>query len=196
MGVRLAALERPSRVIGKDKWSMPMSISVEQLREFLNYDPETGALFWRERPASSKADRIFNATHAGNRAYEEQHRGYTRISLMGKRYKTHRVAWALHYGEWPEDQIDHINGVRSDNRIKNLRPATNRQNAMNMKRPDTNMSGVMGVNWDKTKRKWVASICVEGKRICLGHFDLFADAVSVRKEAEARYGFHPNHGRD
>jgi hypothetical protein len=183
-------------MIGKIERSLPMSISVEQLKDLLNYDPETGHLFWRERPVSSQADKTFNKRFAGVRAYEERHKGYGRIKLLGKKYKAHRVAWAIHHGEWPELQIDHINGVRTDNRLENLRQATNRQNAMNRERPANNMSGVMGVTWDKIARKWISAICVNGKNTYLGCFDLFADAVSVRKDAETEYGFHPNHGRD
>ena len=172
-----------------------MTISVDELNDLLKYDPCTGKLIWRERQIHTPRDKAFNTRCAGQPAYEEPHRGYGRIALLGKRYKSHRIAWALHYGEWPKDQIDHINGVRNDNRIENLRVVTHKENCRNVRRLDSNMSGVTGVRWDKHGRKWVAEIGFDNKDIVLGRFDLFADAVAVREAAEVKYGFHPNHGR-
>lgn len=120
----------------------------------------------------------------------EPHRGYLRVSIGRKRYKAHRVAWAIYYGEWPEDQIDHINGVRDDNRLSNLRAATNTENARNRRLPENSMSGVLGVRWDKNRWVWRVEI---GDRY-LGSFESFRDAYAVRKEAEAAEGYHENHG--
>ena len=172
-----------------------MTISVNELNELLKYDPCTGKLLWRERQINTPRDKAFNTQHAGKVVYGEPHKGYERVSVLGKRYKAHRVAWALHYGEWPKDEIDHINGVRNDNRIENLRVVSHKENCRNVRRLDSNMSGVAGVQWEKHNRKWAAYIGVNNKKITLGRFDLFADAVVVRKAAEVKYGFHPNHGR-
>ena len=121
--------------------------------------------------------------------------GYGRITLLGKRYKSHRVAWAMHHGDWPPDQIDHINGVKSDNRIENLRSVSQAENSKNSKIPANNMSGVIGIHWDKVNFRWVARIRVNGKKIDLCRTKDFDEAVAARKKAEAEYGFHPNHGR-
>jgi len=176
-----------------------MTISIEQLHENLKYNPSTGKFTWRERaetyPSAMASIRAFNAQMAGKPVYEENHRGYYRITLLGKRYKSHRVAWAMHTGEWPADQVDHINGDKVDNRIENLREATQTDNSRNMKIPTTNMSGVIGVGWDKKARRWRASIAAAGRTIYLGSFTNFDDAVAARAAAEIEHGYHPNHGR-
>jgi hypothetical protein len=177
-----------------------MTISVDQLREILKYDPDTGKFTWRERletfPSSPEDIRRFNTRNAGELVYEEAHRGYGRMSLLGKRYKSHRVAWCMTHGAWPDDQIDHINGVRSDNRIENLRAVSQIENSRNMRRLSNNKSGVTGVNWDKKNWRWVATISVNNKSIHLCQTKDFATAVAARRAAEEKYNFHPNHGRD
>ena len=176
-----------------------MTISIEQLHEVLKYDPFTGKFTWRERaeayPSPMSSIRAFNTQMAGKPVYEENHRGYYRMVLLGKRYKSHRVAWAMHTGDWPSNQIDHINGDKVDNRIENLREATQTENSRNMKIPTTNTSGVIGVSWDKKARRWRAGITAAGKQVYLGTFESFDDAVAARKAAEVKYGYHPNHGR-
>jgi len=176
-----------------------MSITIEQLRETLKYDPSTGKFTWCRRtedyPAPLASIRAFNTILAGKQVYEENHRGYGRMTLLGRRYKSHRVAWALHTGDWPIDQVDHINGDRADNRIENLREATQRENSRNMKTPATNTSGVIGVCWDKKRRRWTAQVKVDGRTVHLGSFTNFDNAVAARAAAEVEHGFHPNHGR-
>ena len=176
-----------------------MTISIEQLHEILKYDPDTGEFTWRERaetyPLPLSVIRAFNTRNAGKPVYEEKHKGYGRLSLLGKRYKSHRVAWAMHTGDWPVDQIDHINGIRSDNRIENLRAVTQTENSRNMKIPSNNMSGVIGVSWNKFDRRWIAKIEAAGKKIVLCRTKDFEEAVAARAAAEVKYGFHPNHGR-
>jgi len=105
------------------------------------------------------------------------------------------VIWAIFYGEWPSGQVDHINGVRDDNRIVNMRDVSHQDNCRNAARPRTNTSGVSGVVWDKPHKKWRAEIRANGKMKNLGRFAIFDDAVAVRKSAEVEYGYHPNHGR-
>lgn len=170
-----------------------MTHTPEELRDLIDYNPDTGAFIWRERhDDGSPATRKFNARYAGNPVYLEPHYGYSRIGLNGgrKRYKAHRVAWAIHYGEWPEDQIDHINGVRDDNRIANLRCVTHAENCKNKRLPDDSMSGVFGIVWDKTHWVWRVTI----GNSYLGSFESFRDAYAVRKEAEEAEGYHENHG--
>jgi hypothetical protein len=90
------------------------------------------------------------------------------------------------YGEWPR-QLDHINNDRADNRIANLRLATNAQNGANRGPPRTNTSGVKGIYWFKPKQRWSAEIIVDGRRIMLGYYKEKEDAIMARMEAEAKY---------
>jgi hypothetical protein len=100
----------------------------------------------------------------------------------------------LSNGEWPNGQVDHINGDRSDNRICNLRIVDSQQNCRNQKLRKTNATGTMGVYFHKLTGKWTAQIMQSGKRIHLGLFDTKEGAISARKLAEVGYGYHPNHG--
>ncbi|MDW6181640.1 HNH endonuclease [Escherichia coli] len=88
-----------------------------------------------------------------------------------------------------------MNGVRSDNRLSNLRLVTHQQNAQNQKRKITNSSGVTGVYFNKERCKWIANICVDGRTKYLGIFASIIDAIAERKRAEKELGFHENHGR-
>ncbi len=122
--------------------------------------------------------------------------GYLIAMADGVRIKVHRIVWLMHYGSWPTKAIDHVNGDRSDNRIENLRDVDQLENSRNQQRRSTNSSGVTGVFWNYIHRKWQASISVEGKKIFLGRFSDICAAEKARKDAEAKYGFHPNHGRN
>ena len=168
----------------------------EELRQLLRYDPETGYLFWRDRPAVNKINKQFNTAYAGKRAMTADNgHGYMRGAISGRKVLAHRVAWAITYGDWPEQHIDHINGDRSDNRIVNLRLADIQANARNMKLFSTNTSGVAGVSRIKRENKWRASIWNSRRMIDLGSFHSFDEAVSARKQAEISLGFDPRHGR-
>lgn len=176
----------------------------EELRQLLRYEPETGKLFWKQRDVSLFEDRgngaaanaaSWNARYAGAEALTALNAaGYRHGAVFGCKLRAHRVAWALVHGQWPQGEIDHINGITDDNRLENLREVTGQENQRNSKRPANNTSGVVGVSWYEPARKWVARIRVI-KRIHLGYFDDFNEAVAARKAAEAAYGFHQNHGR-
>lgn len=177
----------------------------EQLRQLLDYDPETGAMTWRaRRPDTFPEGKMtrehnasaWNAQHAGKAAFlTKSGNGYLQGFVFNRKLFAHRVAWAMHYGKWPKQQIDHINGNGLDNRITNLRDVDNAENRKNQKRNSANTSGVMGVGPRPNGRRWRAEIKIGGKRLQLGTFDTFEEAVAARKSAEARLGFHPNHGR-
>ena len=177
----------------------------EVLRQLLRYEPETGKLFWRVRDPSFFKDgvktaihqaAIFNGSLAGNVALTTLHKqGYLRGRVFNKTYAAHRVVWAIHYGEWPDGEVDHINGQPGDNRICNLRCVSHKENGRNVKRFQNNTSGITGVAWNGQFQKWVAYITVDGKRRHLGVFDDFNEAASARKLAQQQHGFHPNHGR-
>jgi hypothetical protein len=123
--------------------------------------------------------------------------GYIRVYFKGKRVTVHKIIWMMHNGKIPTGmQIDHINGIRNDNRLENLRLVTNKENHRNKKKPKTNTSGHIGVSWKSERNKWAASIFLGGKSgNFLGYFDNIEDAIARRKQAELEYGFHPNHGR-
>lgn len=179
--------------------------SVSTLRELLDYDSETGALTWKARDArhfeaqsEHKAIAVaksFNNRHAGNLALKEPRNGYPSGVLLRQTFYAHRVIWAIFYGEWPEQQIDHINHNRADNRIVNLRLASHTQNMRNQPMKKNNTSGVTGVSWDVSSKKWQATIRAEGRRIHLGHFCEKQAAVDARLNAEKTWDYHPNHGR-
>ena len=109
--------------------------------------------------------------------------GYIRTYVSGKRCMTHRIVWALHTGHWPEDQIDHINGIRSDNRPCNLREASNSSNAKNKGMCVRNTSGKKGVSWVPHLGKWKSEITVDKKRKYLGVYTDINDAAKAYDEA-------------
>ncbi len=152
----------------------------EYVDKYLKYDAETG-LFTRKKD--------------GKAVGWVANRGYTKIRFDGKSYEAHRIAWLLHYGVKPENQIDHINHIRTDNRILNLRDVTQAENHRNMSKAKNNKHGVTGVVWHKRSKRWQAQISVDGKNTYLGSFVSFSDAVNARKNAEILYGFHTNHGK-
>jgi hypothetical protein len=114
------------------------------------YDPETGK-FWREAGCQAET-------------------GYRYIWFQDRQHLEHRVAWYLHYGQWPKQPVDHINGNRADNRISNLRLASPSENGRNRCRPKNNTSGFKGVSWNPKRKLWQATIKYEGSNKNLGSF--------------------------
>lgn len=167
------------------------------LRNLLRYDPETGLLFWREREATSFNGNPagWNASNAGRPAFETKDGyGYKRGQVCGAQIRAHRVIWAIVTGEWPNGQIDHINGQRLDNRWANLREVSTRQNSRNKKRSARNQSGHNGVSWDKGCSKWRVHVGDGGKAKYIGVYASLEDAVRARKNAAADLGYTPDHG--
>ena len=167
------------------------------LRKLLSYDPDTGLLTWRRRPpemfTGERYGKAWNSRYAGRPAFVTATRdGYRCGRIFEKSYFAHRVAYAIHYGAWPRDQVDHISGVKTDNRIANLRDVSRTENLRNAAKQSNNTSGVCGVYWHKNSGKWRGLIRVNGKLQSLGYFEDFGDAVVARKAAEVKYGFHPN----
>lgn len=137
------------------------------------YDPETGK-FWREAGCNGRL-------------------GYRQIWFRGRQEMEHRVAWFLHYGEWPKDHIDHVNGNRSDNRIVNLRLATCSENQCNRSKPQNNTSGFKGVSWIERYRVWQATIRFAGKNKFLGRFATREEASDAYNQAALKH--HGNFAR-
>lgn len=153
------------------------------LRASLKYDPETGE-FYRVRGTRG---------HAAGKAGSIGSNGYIVVGLKGRPRLAHRLAWLYMKEEWPEMQIDHINGDKTDNRWENLRQVDSFQNHKNKKRLKSNTSGVSGVCLKR--RKWEANIRPDNKYIHLGVFEDWFEAVCARKSAEVKFNFHTNHGR-
>jgi hypothetical protein len=169
--------------------SHDQSITLDELRDFFSYDPETGELFWKVNRGMARAGSVAGSLHPA---------GYILVGVKRKLLRIHRVIWAICYGRWPVGDIDHINGDRADNRIANLREATRQENLRNSKKSATNASGVTGVFWQTRGRRWIAVIGGPGTRTYhyLGCFENFEDAVAARKAAEAKENYSPLHGED
>lgn len=182
------------------------NITPDLCRQLLRYEPETGRLFWRERPRelceSDRIHRSWNTKWAGRQAFLSLRANPANDyacyigAILNVKCKAHRVAWAIFHGEWP-DEIDHINGDPLDNRIVNLRSVSHRENAANRRTPTNNKSGHMGVQWAERHGKWLAVIKVPGKtgNRHIGLFDNVEDAAQARREAQQALGYHANHGR-
>lgn len=155
--------------------------SIEEVRQLLRYEPDTGKLFWKET-----GQEAFRAK-SGN--------GYRRAHINGKRIYAHRLIWAIVHGFWPEDFIDHIDGDGYNNKLTNLRAVSRSGNARKQSINVKNTSGAMGVYWRKDTQKWSAEICINHKKKRLGAFADKELAIAARREAEREHGFHPNHGR-
>lgn len=147
-------------------------ISHERLKQLLNYDGQTGVFTWRiNRGGGAKA-----GARAGNLRTSD---GYIQIKVQHRLWLAHVLAVFWTTGTAPESQVDHVNGIRSDNRIENLRAATKRQNIFNQGVRSDNKSGMKGVCWLKRNRKWRAQIQADGKKFHVGLFDTVAEASAA-----------------
>lgn len=169
-------------------------ITQDQLKDQLHYSPETGIFTWiwvNEYTYNVKVGDVAGSITTG----PDNVAGYWRVMIKGKHHRAHRLAWLYMYGEFPKDQVDHINGIKDDNRIINLRAVDGLTNMKNKSKYKCNKSGFIGIGWHKRDKVWVSSIRVNTKLIHLGNFKKLSDAVKVRVEAEELHGFHINHGR-
>lgn len=138
-------------------------ITQEYLHSVLDYNQDTGIFTWKKQ--------VSNAIKSGDIAGGKHNRGYVCFKIHGKLYVAHRIVWIYVYGTLPKDQLDHINGIKSDNRLCNLREANNSENVRNQKLRKSNKSGFKGVSWNKRANKWVAQCRANGKVNFLGFFD-------------------------
>lgn len=157
-------------------------LSAAIVRSVLYYDPLSGVFTWLPR----KIKRGCNAHMTGKRAGRVGTNGYRDICIFGRRFREHRLAWLLMTNSMPREEIDHINGEKTDNRWSNLRAATRIQNMHNRGIRSTNTSGFKGVTWSKSKSKWVAQIVSNGKFHFLGHFLTKEKAHSAYQSASER----------
>lgn len=113
--------------------------------------------------------------------------GYWQIVVDGRSYRAHRLAWFYVNGVWPKNGLDHTNGIKVDNRIANLREATQAENNQNRSLDARNKSGHVGVSCRKDTNKWYARIMINRKEIRIGYFDFIEDAITARAEAKRKY---------
>ena len=157
-----------------------------ELKSKLHYNPETGIFTWLETSS-------LKMRH-GDVAGHKNEKGYIVITINGKIYRAHRLAW-IYMNETLSCCIDHINTIKDDNRISNLRLATLNQNSFNKKLSKNNTSGVKGVSWNKLTKKWTARIKINNKQITVGAFSDIELAKKVIMEARIKYhGDYANHG--
>ena len=154
-------------------------LTQSDLLKVLDYQPETGIFVWKVS---------YGPANKGDIAGRKNNDGYVQICVKGVRYQAHRLAWLCVYGRWPNGQIDHINRIKNNNSISNLRECSQSENSQNA-RSARNTSGVLGVTWNKKCKKWQAQITAFGKSYYLGIFDSIEDAKNAR--ITAKQSLHP-----
>jgi hypothetical protein len=159
-----------------------MNLTADKLNELLIYEPDTGVFRWRVTLGHrGKAGRMAGAIR----------NGYRLIGIDKKMYAAHRLAWVMVHGDWPDGEIDHINGDPSDNRITNLRDVGRGINLQNQRSAQArSKSGLLGASFHKARGKWRAQIAFQGKTEYLGYFDSAEEAHTayVRRKRELHVG--------
>jgi hypothetical protein len=153
-------------------------ITQDELKRLLSYDPETGEFRWKSCP--------WNKTHLIGAIAGTELLGYTVIRINSRGYKAHRLAWLYVYGELPSE-IDHINCVKSDNRIANLRPCTKSANGQNTRKRPNLTSQYKGVSLRRLTGKWKAGIDAGGRKLHLGYYDTQEAAYAAYCEAARKH---------
>lgn len=151
----------------------PAEVIVTQalVQGLFSYDVNTGAFTHRQ---------------TGAMAVSRHNAGYKTVRIGRKNWLAHRIAWLYFYGEFPPQQIDHINGVRDDNRIANLRACTNAQNCQNV-RAHRDGCGFLGASLEKRSGRWQAGIGINGKRVNLGYFETAQQAHAAYLKAKQKH---------
>lgn len=160
---------------------MMLYLSEVELHEWFNYEPETGNIYWKKSPKPSiKPGDLVKAKHGC---------GYLLASVKGKTFLQHRLAWFLYYGEWPYDQVDHIDGDRKNNKLTNLRLASKKENMWNSKGKPNKTSEYKGVSWDRVRNKWAVYIKYDNKVKNVGRFNNEVEAaLTYDKWAREKFG--------
>ena len=159
------------------------SIAQQKLHELFEY--RDGKLFWKIRKAA--------CVYIGNEAGSIDKKGYRRVMINNKSYKTHRLVFMMHYGYLPK-QVDHIDGNKLNNNIENLRQATHGQNRQNSKIQKNNTSGVKGINWQKRDNKWQARVMLNKKSHQIGYFETLEEAKkAIEKARQQLHGEFARH---
>lgn len=170
-----------------------MEVTKKVLDDCFIYNKETGDLFWKNRPTSHfkniRARNSWNTKYSGKQVGTVHNtnsgKQYILTSIFNKKYHIHRIIWFLWSGNWPKNEIDHINGVSTDNRICNLRDVTRSENNKNLRISKRNNSGHIGVR--EYKHGFIVEIGYKGKSKYIGKFKTMNEAVEARKMAEKKY---------
>lgn len=144
--------------------------------DYFLYNKNTGELTWKKD---------YGRVKSGDKAGCPDKNGYLVVGLGYKIYRVHRIVWEMEYGDIPGNlMIDHIDQNTANNKLSNLRLAGKSLNALNSKKRHDNTSGCRGVSWKKDKNKYLAYINKDGKRVFIGYYDNFDEAVIARKKKE------------
>jgi hypothetical protein len=170
------------------------------LNELLLYDKDTGFLTWKARSVKWFTDQhqcdAWNTRLAGKRAGTSiANTGYYQMQLFKKGCLNHRIIWTMVSGSPPTHEIDHINHVRTDNRLINLREVQREDNCRNITLRGDNKSGYNEVIWYAARNKWMVYVTIRGKRKHLGYYSDLAEAAKVAKDTRINEFFHENHGK-
>ena len=152
-----------------DKYSTPTQ---SILRQLYWYNPITGELISRRT----------------NKPIGWQDDGYLHATLQNKDYRLHRLIWMYLHDRWPTEMIDHINGIKTDNRMCNLREVTAKQNAENRNKVNA-ISGLKGV-FPASNNRWKAAIGHKGQTINLGIFNSKEEAYDIYCKASKVFHTH------
>ena len=173
---------------------MKNKLTQKYLKECLVYNPETGVFIWKERPANHfignsnynniTKSKMWNKKYANKEAKNTRYDKYIAIGIDGKAYLAHRLAFLYMEGYMPENNVDHINRIRDDNKWCNLREVTQTCNMQNMSLMKNNKTGVAGVSWNKKRKRWNSNIRINKSLKFLGSFKNFDDAVKARYNEE------------
>jgi len=156
-----------------------MTLTAELVRELLDYDPETGVFLHRTKRRGSKQGSVVGTKTAN---------GYRSVAIHKKQYLAHRVAWLYVHGEWPTGQIDHINGIRDDNRLCNLRDVPQNINMQNQRvaHKCKTSTRLLGVYYEKKSGRWYSQIRIDGKSRHLGTFATDIEAHEAYLQAKRK----------
>ena len=156
-----------------------MALTYERVRELLHYNPQTGVLKWKVTPRAN--------VKAGQHAGSVDSNGRLMVMIDKTSHHSGRLIWLWMMGKWPLGVVDHRDRNTLNNRWKNLRDVTQRVNAQNRVVNKTSKSGVRGVYQPKGTSRWHVQIGVDGKRIHVGYYSSFEEAIAARKVAEATF---------
>lgn len=154
-------------------------LTADYVKTLLNYDPVTGVFFW--------TDKAYGKAKNKKAGYADAKK-YFRVQINGKKYFLHRIAWLIIYGSWPVGEIDHIDGNKQNNKIKNLRDVSKNMNQHNRKKAaSSNMIGILGVSKTKKGRPYRARIKICGIEKNIGKFDTAEDAHKAYLKAKRKF---------